>query len=119
MAHFIFLYFQMYQEIFEGPFLEVSGEFYSREASELLQQSDVTRYMERVTWRLSQEELRAHKFLHPSSTPKVRIFFLIENWNSFLLKLNIVQHCFHCSEGSTMLRGKNGRCTRGLAPYGI
>ena len=43
-----------------------------REASELLQQSDVTHYMERVTWRLIQEELRAHKFLHASSMPKVR-----------------------------------------------
>ncbi|XP_014471950.1 PREDICTED: cullin-2 [Dinoponera quadriceps] len=62
----------MYQEIFEGPFLEASGEFYSREAWELLQQLDVTRYMERVTWRLSQEELRAHKYLHSSSVPKVR-----------------------------------------------
>lgn len=62
----------MYQEIFEDPFLEASGEFYSREAWELLQQLDVTRYMERVTWRLSQEELRAHKYLHLSSVPKVR-----------------------------------------------
>ena len=61
----------MYQEIFEAPFLEASGVFFSREASELLQQSDVTRYMERVTWRLAQEELRAHKFLHHSSIPKV------------------------------------------------
>ncbi|KAG7210335.1 hypothetical protein KM043_011873 [Ampulex compressa] len=62
----------MYQEIFETPFLEASGEFYTREASELLQQSDVTRYVIRVTWRLGQEELRAHKFLHISSVPKVR-----------------------------------------------
>lgn len=62
----------MYIQVFEGPFLEASGEFYSREASELLQQSDVTRYMERVTWRFSQEELRVHKFLHSSSVPKVR-----------------------------------------------
>ncbi|XP_058810413.1 cullin-2-like [Phymastichus coffea] len=63
---------KLYQDIFEGPFLKQSGEFYAREASELLQQSNVTRYMERVTWRLSQEELRAHKFLHITSVPKVR-----------------------------------------------
>ncbi|XP_029039032.1 cullin-2 isoform X2 [Osmia bicornis bicornis] len=63
---------ELYQEIFETPFLEACGEFYMREASELLQQSDVTHYMERVTWRLIQEELRAHKFLHASSMPKVR-----------------------------------------------
>ncbi|XP_043675705.1 cullin-2 isoform X2 [Vespula pensylvanica] len=61
----------MYQEIFEKPFLETTGEFYAREASELLQQSDVTRYMERVTWRLNLEELRTYKFLHVSSMPKV------------------------------------------------
>jgi cullin 2 len=61
----------LYQEIFESSFLKQSGEFYSREASELLQQSNVTRYMERVTWRLSQEELRGHKFLHITSVPKV------------------------------------------------
>ncbi|XP_034937978.1 cullin-2 [Chelonus insularis] len=63
---------ELYQEIFETPFLETSGEFYSREASELLQQSDVTKYMERVTWRLIQEDMRAHNFLHHTSVPKVR-----------------------------------------------
>lgn len=72
----------MYQEIFEKPFLETTGEFYAREASELLQQSDVTRYMERVTWRLNLEELRTYKFLHVSSMPKVRFFLcLINNKN--------------------------------------
>lgn len=63
----------MYQETFEKPFLEASGEFYSREASELLQQNNVTRYMERITWRMNQEELRARKFLHHSSVAKVRL----------------------------------------------
>lgn len=61
-----------YQEIFEKPFLDASGDFYAREASDLLQKSDVTHYMERVTWRLGQEELRAHKILHHSSVVKVR-----------------------------------------------
>ncbi|KAF7995688.1 hypothetical protein HCN44_006795 [Aphidius gifuensis] len=63
----------MYQEIFENPFLEASGDFYAREASDLLQLSDVTHYMERVTWRLGQEDIRAKKILHHSSIPKVRI----------------------------------------------
>lgn len=67
----------MYQEIFETPFLEASGEFYMKEASELLQQSDVTHYMERVSWRLIQEEIRARKFLHASSVPKVCSFIYI------------------------------------------
>ncbi|KYN14400.1 Cullin-2 [Trachymyrmex cornetzi] len=62
----------LYQEIFEEPFLEASGEFYTAEASSLLQQSDVTRYIEKVTWRLAQEEARAYKFLHKSSVAKVR-----------------------------------------------
>lgn len=62
----------MYQEIFEAPFLEASGDFYTAEASALLQQSDVTRYMEKVTMILNQEEQRAHKFLHKSSVLQVR-----------------------------------------------
>ncbi|XP_057320792.1 cullin-2 [Microplitis mediator] len=62
----------MYQEIFETPFLEASGEFFVREAAEYLQKADVTVYMERVTWRLGQEEYRARKFLHHSSVSKVR-----------------------------------------------
>ncbi|XP_046743415.1 cullin-2 [Diprion similis] len=62
----------LYQQIFEEPFLENSGNFYAREASELLQKSDVSYYMEQVSWRFSQEELRCQKFLHSSSAPKVR-----------------------------------------------
>ncbi|CAD6243262.1 GSCOCG00012654001-RA-CDS [Cotesia congregata] len=62
----------MYQEIFETSFLEASGEFFVCEAAEYLQKADVTVYMERVTWRLGQEELRARKFLHHSSVSKVR-----------------------------------------------
>ncbi|XP_043260873.1 cullin-2 [Colletes gigas] len=62
----------MYQTIFEGPFLEASGEFYMRQAFALRQQSDVTHYMEKVTSQLIQEKLRAFKFLHASSVPKVR-----------------------------------------------
>ncbi|EFN65730.1 Cullin-2 [Camponotus floridanus] len=62
----------LYQEAFEEPFLKASKEFYMAEALSLLQQLDVTRYMEKVTWRLNQEEARAHKFLHKSSVPKVR-----------------------------------------------
>lgn len=52
--------------------MKASKEFYMAEAMSLLQQLDVTRYMEKVTWRLNQEEARAHKFLHKSSVPKVR-----------------------------------------------
>lgn len=62
----------LYQEIFEKPFLETSKEFYTYEVSLLLQQLNVTRCMEGITRMLSQEELRARKYLHISSLPKVR-----------------------------------------------
>jgi cullin 2 len=59
---------ELYQEIFEAPFLQASGEYYKREASKLLQECDVSQYMERVI----QETLRSNKVLHPSSFEKVK-----------------------------------------------
>jgi len=59
-----FYFFQLYQEIFEKPFLQASGEHYKREASRLLQECDVSQYMERVTQKLEEETLRSHKFVH-------------------------------------------------------
>ncbi|XP_053983774.1 cullin-2 [Hylaeus anthracinus] len=61
----------MYQTIFETPFLVASGEFYMKYAFKLRQLSDITLYMEKVTSQLGQEKLRAIKFLHSSSVPKV------------------------------------------------
>lgn len=63
---------QLYEEIFEKPFLAASGEYYKREASRLLQTCDVSLYMERVTQHLKEETLRCQKYLHRSSFPKVR-----------------------------------------------
>ncbi|KAJ9598457.1 hypothetical protein L9F63_010853, partial [Diploptera punctata] len=63
---------ELYQEIFEAPFLQASGEYYKREASRLLQECDVSQYMERVIQRLDEETLRSNKFLHPSSFSKVK-----------------------------------------------
>lgn len=57
---------QLYQNIFEVPFLEASGEFYKREASKLLQECDVSKYMEKVTQRLEEERLRSQRFVHVS-----------------------------------------------------
>lgn len=57
---------QLYQEIFETPFLRASGEFYKREASKLLQECDVSQYMEKVTQRLEEERLRSQRFVHLS-----------------------------------------------------
>lgn len=39
---------QFYQEIFEGLFLTKTGEYYKQEASNLLQESNVSQYMEKV-----------------------------------------------------------------------
>ena len=39
---------QFYQEVFEGPFLIKTGEYYKQEASNLLQESNCSQYMEKV-----------------------------------------------------------------------
>nr|XP_019943416.1 PREDICTED: cullin-2 isoform X1 [Paralichthys olivaceus] len=62
---------QFYQEIFEGPFLTKTGEYYKQEASNLLQESNCSQYMEKVLARLKDEEVRCRKYLHPSSYAKV------------------------------------------------
>uniref|UniRef100_A0A8C2YWN7 Cullin 2 n=1 Tax=Cyclopterus lumpus TaxID=8103 RepID=A0A8C2YWN7_CYCLU len=62
---------KFYQEIFEGPFLTKTGEYYKQEASNLLQESNCSQYMEKVLGRLKDEEMRCRKYLHPSSYSKV------------------------------------------------
>ncbi|KAM9163948.1 cullin-2 isoform 2-T3 [Pangshura tecta] len=62
---------KFYQEIFECPFLNETGEYYKQEASNLLQESNCSQYMEKVLGRLKDEEMRCHKYLHPSSYGKV------------------------------------------------
>lgn len=63
---------QLYQTLFEDAFLNASGEFYQREASRLLQECNVSQYMERVIAKLDEESQRARRFLHMSSVLKVR-----------------------------------------------
>uniref|UniRef100_A0A8C1WJJ7 Cullin 2 n=1 Tax=Cyprinus carpio TaxID=7962 RepID=A0A8C1WJJ7_CYPCA len=62
---------KFYQEVFEGPFLTKTGEYYKQEASNLLQESNCSQYMEKVLGRLKDEEVRCRKYLHPSSYAKV------------------------------------------------
>lgn len=57
--------FQLYESIFEGALLRETGSFYRKEASALLQDCNVSQYMECVIARLAEEELRATKFLPP------------------------------------------------------
>ena len=45
--------------------LSETGEFYRKEASVLLQETDVPQYIERVIARLDEEQLRVTKFLPP------------------------------------------------------
>ncbi|XP_066998802.1 cullin-2 [Anabrus simplex] len=63
---------KLYEEIFEGPFLQASGEYYKQEASRLLQECNVSLYMERVSQRLKEEQMRSQRFLHHTSFNKVK-----------------------------------------------
>lgn len=54
---------KMYQELFETPMLEASGEFYRVEAFKLLQKCSVSQYMEEVIKKLEDENKRALKYL--------------------------------------------------------
>ncbi|KAK5638922.1 hypothetical protein RI129_013217 [Pyrocoelia pectoralis] len=62
---------QLYQELFEEPFLNSSGEHFKRDAARLLESKDVSFYMEKVIAKIDEELFRARKFLHPSSLPKI------------------------------------------------
>lgn len=62
---------ELYEKIFETPFLAATGDHYRLEASKLLQESDCSVYMEKVIQRLDDENLRSRKYLHPSSYAKV------------------------------------------------
>uniref|UniRef100_A0A1B6DHH6 Cullin-2 n=1 Tax=Clastoptera arizonana TaxID=38151 RepID=A0A1B6DHH6_9HEMI len=63
---------ELYEKLFEEPFLEASGDHYKREAARLLQENDVSQYMEKVLQVLEDESRRSHRFLHSSSHVKVR-----------------------------------------------
>uniref|UniRef100_A0A1B6LDY5 Cullin-2 n=1 Tax=Graphocephala atropunctata TaxID=36148 RepID=A0A1B6LDY5_9HEMI len=63
---------ELYEKIFEEPFLTASGDHYKREAAKFLQESNVSQYMEKVMQCLEDETRRSHRFLHYSSYSKVR-----------------------------------------------
>ncbi|XP_072383725.1 cullin-2 [Diabrotica undecimpunctata] len=62
---------QLYQELFEEEFLDASGEHFKRDAARLLQEKDVSLYMEKVKDKIEEELFRARRFLHYSSFAKV------------------------------------------------
>lgn len=63
---------ELYEEMFEKPFLEASGEHYKHTAARLLQECNVSQYMEKVMQCINDEDARARRFLSESSFPKVR-----------------------------------------------
>ena len=62
---------ELYETIFEQPFLMATGEYYHAEASKLLQDEQISMYMEKVIQRIESENKRSRKFLYPSSYQKV------------------------------------------------
>ncbi|XP_056637618.1 cullin-2 isoform X1 [Diorhabda sublineata] len=62
---------QLYQVLFEEAFLDDSGEHFKRSAARLLQEKNVSLYMEKVKAKIEEELFRARRFLHHSSFPKV------------------------------------------------
>lgn len=62
---------KMYQELFETPMLEASGEYYKIEAFKLLQKCSVSQYMEEVIKKLDDENRRAQKYLHSRYEQKI------------------------------------------------
>lgn len=86
----------LYQDLFEEPFLAASGEHYKCDAARLLEQRDVSLYMEKVIAKIEEELFRARKFLHASSLPKVSHrceFHMVAEHLPFLYSecLNMVQ----------------------------
>lgn len=61
----------LYKDLFEKPFLDASGEHFKREAARLIEERDVSLYMERVIAKIDEELYRARKFLHSSSFTEV------------------------------------------------
>lgn len=62
---------QLYQELFEEPFLKASSEHFKMDATRLLEDRNVSMYMEKVIAKKEEELFRTRKFLHSSSLPKV------------------------------------------------
>ncbi|XP_076257089.1 cullin 2 isoform X2 [Rhynchophorus ferrugineus] len=62
---------QLYVELFEMPFLNASGEHFKKDAAILLQERNVSLYMEKVKAKIDEELFRARQFLYSSSLPKV------------------------------------------------
>ncbi|KAJ3617614.1 hypothetical protein Zmor_008816 [Zophobas morio] len=61
----------LYQQAFEAPFLEVTSQYYSKEAALFASERDFTAYMIKALKRIEEEEARVRKFVDLSSYSKV------------------------------------------------
>lgn len=61
----------LYRNVFETPFLRATGDYYSKEAEKLLQNSTCSQYMDKVLIRLDAENVRSRKYLHSTSYERV------------------------------------------------
>ncbi|EDO49091.1 predicted protein [Nematostella vectensis] len=61
----------LYESEFEKPLLQETGEYYRREAADLLAENPCSVYIQKVDVRIQDEDLRARKFLHPVSYSRV------------------------------------------------
>ncbi|XP_031562580.1 cullin-2-like [Actinia tenebrosa] len=61
----------LYEKVFEREMLKETGEYYRREAAELMAENVCSVYIQKVDLRIQEEDLRARKFLHPVSYSRV------------------------------------------------
>lgn len=61
----------LYEDIFEKPLLQETGDYYKREAAELHGACTCSTYIQKVDVRIQDEDLRSRKFLHPVSYSRV------------------------------------------------
>ena len=64
---------EYYQEVFEGPFLHETGQYYRQQASKLVAESSCSEYMHCVVNMLQTARRRGTSFLHQTSVTKVSI----------------------------------------------
>ncbi|CAG7835527.1 unnamed protein product [Allacma fusca] len=60
-----------YEKSFEEPFLRDTGQYYQKEANKLIETCSVAEYMEKVIQKLHEEDMRARRYLHPTSYAKL------------------------------------------------
>lgn len=62
----------VYESTFEGPFLQMTAEFYTKEALEFLTRSTAPAYLMKAEERIAEENHRVQSHLHPSTGPKLQ-----------------------------------------------